>query len=111
MAPIIDVESKDHLDDLVKNREKIVLCCLPCPPQQLGADSSNSSSKRDHPAALHFSDLAQRLETVTPCRVYVNNHSNRGPVLAERLAGGEESRNGNQWETGWVFYRAGTKVI
>lgn len=111
MAPIIDIESKDHLDDLVKNREKIVLCCLPRPPQHLGSDSSNIASNRDHPAALHFIDLAQRLQTVAPCRVYETNHSNLGPVLAESLTEGEERLNENRWETGWVFYRASTKVM
>ena len=97
MAPTLSVESKDHLDGLVKNSDKLVVCCFPRPVGQ-----------HDHSSSVSFNELAQRLDSVTSCRVDVIAHPQLRTVVAQLLSE-EEQRDGDQ--LGWVFFRSGGKVM
>lgn len=110
MAPLVEVESKVHLDRLVDESAKLVVCCFVPPVEHVGgADTAVAADT--HSAVLAFSELSQRLTSVVCCRVDRTVYPQLLDAANDLLGDGRGRYDGQELAgNDWIFFRGGERV-
>lgn len=118
MALLVVIESKGHLEHLVEERPKLVVCMSPSARKcgtGTGSDYGGQQAQQDKESALveaspFFEQLARSVDGVVCCRVDSSSHPDivSGLLLPEHQHG--EGAVGESPSACWAFFRSGKMV-
>lgn len=109
MAPVAYVESKEHVERLVAENDKLVIWCF------TGKEKNQSDASRRQGDDATAAELAASFDSVAACSVDLSSHPDVASVLTVSAEGGGE---GGVWggedvislAPCWVFFNAGQLV-
>lgn len=117
MAQVVHVESREHIERLVTDSDKLVVRCF-TGKEKGGGDTDARRQHDDEAAAAVAAELAGSFDSVALCIVDLSMHPDVATSVLMAPGGGEGVGEGEAWggedamslASRWMFFNAGKLV-